>query len=58
MLRLKNDLIPHPARGGWIERKKHTFCIFSISHIDPNFLFAIAQSAGAVEYTDCTSAEG
>ena len=30
----------------------------SLTHYNPMSSFLIAQSAGAVEYTDCTSAEG
>ena len=33
-------------------------CLFQLSYIAFFFNVKVAQSAGAVEYTDCTSAEG
>ena len=44
------------AQGFTFERwHKLTICI---KKIERNRINSIAQSAGAVEYTDCTSAEG
>ena len=55
VLRLKNDLVFHSIRSKGVNYNNYVLkksLIYSLASI-----YVIAQSVGAVEYTDCTSAE-